>query len=359
MSRGDLNRGFFGPLFILGLLTMSFAVSSDPTGDCTSGTQYCEDNGLTTINTTVTTNTNTNNNTNSNTNTNTNTNNNTNVNTNTNNNTNVNTSNNTNVNTSTSNNTSTNTNNNNNINTSTSTSNSTVNSTVNQNVNNNSNSTSNNTNTNNNTNVNQSTSDSNVTTDNTNTNNNNTKSDNTNRNINESNSTQTINQNVKSKAPPASAIAPSIMSYSQDLCTVGRSGAFQGQVFGFSTGATVTDENCERLKLSKYLYDTGMKVASVSILCQDPRVFKAMEMAGTPCPYQGQIGKEATKAWAENKSKRPDAKDQEKLFIQQCTNDRNPNRDKINKDVVGLVKKTYTRKTKTKRQCKKEFYATQ
>ena len=86
------------------------------------------------------------------------------------------------------------------------------------------------------------------------------------------------------------------MSYSQDLCTVGRSGAFQGQVFGFSTGATVTDENCERLKLSKYLYDTGMKVASVSILCQDPRVFKAMEMAGTPCPYQGQIGKEATQS---------------------------------------------------------------
>ena len=359
MSRGDLNRGFFGPLFILGLLTMSFASSADPTGVCTSGTQYCEDNGLTTINTTVTTNTNTNNNTNSNTNTNTNTNNNTNVNTNTNNNTNVNTSNNTNVNTSTSNNTSTNTNNNNNVNTSTSTSNSTVNSTVNQNVNNNSNSTSNNTNTNNNTNVNTSTSDSNVTTDNTNTNNNNTKSDNTNRNINESNSTQTINQNVKSKAPPASAIAPSIMSYSQDLCTVGRSGAFQGQVFGFSTGATVTDENCERLKLSKYLYDTGMKVASVSILCQDPRVFKAMEMAGTPCPYRGKIGAEATLAWAENKSKRPDVKEQEKLFIQKCTHDSNPNREKINKDVVGAVKVIYTRKTKTSKQCKKEFYATQ
>ena len=359
MSRGDLNRGFFGPLFILGLLTMSFAVSSDPTGDCTSGTQYCEDNGLTTINTTVTTNTNTNNNTNSNTNTNTNTNNNTNVNTNTNNNTNVNTSNNTNNNVNNSTSTSNNTNTNNNINTSTSTSNSTVNSTVNQNVNNNSNSTSNNTNTNNNTNVNQSTSDSNVTTDNTNTNNNNTKSDNTNRNINESNSTQTINQNVRSKAPPASAIAPSIMSYSQDLCTVGRSGAFQGQVFGFSTGATVTDENCERLKLSKYLYDTGMKVASVSILCQDPRVFKAMEMAGTPCPYQGKIGKEASIEWEKNQSKRPDVDDAEKEYIAKCTHEVNPNRLKINKDVVGLVKKTYTRKTKTTKQCKKEFYATQ
>ena len=149
------------------------------------------------------------------------------------------------------------------------------------------------------------------------------------------------------------------MSYSQDLCTVGRSGAFQGQVFGFSTGATVTDENCERLKLSKYLYDTGMKVASVSILCQDERVFKAMEMAGTPCPYKGKIGKEATMAWAENKSKRPDVKEQEKLFIQKCTHEYNPNRKKINRDVVGAVKTIYTRKTKTNKQCKKEFYATQ
>ena len=304
-TRRKLNQDFFGPLFILGLLTLSFSASTDQTGDCTSGTQYCEDNGLTTINTTVTTNTNTNNNTNNNTNTNTNTNSNTNTNTSTNNNTNVNTSTNTNNNVNTSTSTSSNTNNNNNVNTSTSTSNSTVNSTVNQNVNNNSNSTSNNTNTNSNTNVNQSTSDSNVTTDNTNTNNNNTKSDNTNRNINESNSTQTINQNVRSKAPPASAIAPSIMSYSQDLCTVGRSGAFQGQVFGFSTGATVTDENCERLKLSKYLYDTGMKVASVSILCQDPRVFKAMEMAGTPCPFRGKIGEEAQKEWDANVKLQP------------------------------------------------------
>ncbi len=338
------------------------AQSSQQSGTaCVNGSQYCENNSLDTVNTTTTTNTNTNTNTNQNTNTNTNTNSNTNVSTNTNNSTNTNsntnnsTNSNTNVNTSTSNNTNTN----NNVNTSTSTSNSTVNSTVNQNVNNTNNSTSISSNTNQNTNINQSTSDSNVQTNNVNQNNNNSKSDNTNRNINESNSTQTINQNVKSKAPPASAIAPSIMSYSQDLCTVGRSGAFQGQVFGFSTGATVTDAHGERLKLSKYLYDTGMKVASVSILCQDKRVFKAMEMAGTPCPYKGKIGAEATMAWAENKSKRPDAKEQEKFFIQECTNDRNPNRDKINRDIVGAVKTIYTRKTKTNKQCKKEFYATQ
>ena len=346
--------------FSVGLINY---IQADQTGDCTAGTQYCEDNGLTTINNTVTTNTNTNNNTNNNTNTNSNTNvntnNNTNVSSNTNNSTNTNTNNSTSSNSNTNNNTNNNTSVSNNTNNNTSTSNSTVNSTVNQNVTNASTSNNTNVNTSNNTNVNQSTSDSNVTTDNKNVNENNSKSDNTNRNINESNSTQTINQNVKSEAPPASAIAPSIMSYSQDLCTVGRSGAFQGQVFGISTGRTVTDTNCERLKLSKYLYDTGMRVASVSILCQDERVFKAMEMAGTPCPYKGKIGKEATLAWADNASHRPDAKEQEKLFIQQCTHDRNPNRDKINKDVVGAVKVIYTTKTKTKGQCKKEFYATQ
>ena len=307
---------------LLAFLLLPDHIQAQQTGTCTAGTEFCE--SLDTTNDTTTNNTNTNNNTNVNTNTNSNTN----VNTNTNSNTNVNTNNNTN--TSSNNNVSTNTNvntnsstnsntnvntsssnnvnTNNNVNTSNSTSNSTVNSTVNQNVTNESTSNNTNVNTSANTNVNTSTSDSNVRTDNKNVNENNSKSNNTNRNINESNSTQTINQNVKSEAPPASAIAPSIMSYSQDLCTVGRSGAFQGQVFGFSTGATVKDENCERLKLSKYLYDTGMKVASVSILCQDSRVFNAMEMAGTPCPYKGKIGKEATSAWKENKTDRPDYK---------------------------------------------------
>ena len=348
---------------LLVLSVVSFNSFADQTGTCTSGTQYCEDNSLDTTNTTTTNNTNVNTNVNTNTNNNTNTNTNVNTNSNTNNsvntnsNTNSNTSSNTNVNTSTA--TNNNTNSNTNVNTSNSTSNSTVNSTVNQNVTNSSTSNNTNVNTSNSTNVNTSKSDSNVTTNNKNVNQNNNKSDNTNRNINESNSTQTINQNVRSKAPPASAIAPSIMSYSQDLCTVGRSGAFQGQVFGFSTGRTVTDKNCERLKLSKYLYDMGMKVASVSLLCQDERVFKAMAMAGTPCPYEGKIGKEAKAEWDKNQSKRPDVKDAEKEYIKNCTYDSNPNREKLNKDLVSGVKVLYTRKTKTNKQCKKEFYATQ
>jgi len=309
MTEGKSTLIIVGSIVSLVVL-LSVSLQADQTGNCTAGTDFCEQNSLDTTNNTTTNNTNTNTNTNNNTNTNANTNSNTNVNTSTNTNQNTNNSTNTNTNNSTSSNANTNSNTNSNtsVNTNNSTSNSTVNSTVNQNVNNTNSSTSANTNTNNNTNTNKSESESNVTTANTNTNNNNSNSNNTNKNINESNSTQTINQNVTSKAPPASAIAPSIMSYSQDLCTVGRSGAFQGQVFGFSTGATVKDENCERLKLSKYLYDTGMKVASVSILCQDSRVFAAMEMSGTPCPYKGKIGKEATIAWAENNQDRPDYK---------------------------------------------------
>ncbi len=195
------------------------------------------------------------------------------------------------------------TSNNTNTNVNTSTSSSTVNSTVNQTVNNTNVNTSTSTSENTNKNINESTSQSNVQTNNVNQNNNNTKSDNTNRNINESNSTQTINQNVKSEAPPASAIAPSIMSYSQDLCTTGVSGAFQGQVFGLSGGKSVRDMNCERLKLSKYLYDMGMKVAAISLLAQDERVFKAMWQAGTPAPYEGKIGEEAKELWLANPQK--------------------------------------------------------
>ena len=64
--------------------------------------------------------------------------------------------------------------------------------------------------------------------------------------------------------------------------------------------------NCERLKLSKTLYDMGMKVAAISTLCQDPRVFNAMMQAGTPCPYDGKIGAEAKELWQQNPEQQPD-----------------------------------------------------
>ena len=122
----------------------------------------------------------------------------------------------------------------------------------------------------------------------------------------EVNTTTNSDSEVKSRgrtvviSPPPSAISPSIGSSSSDICTSGVSGAIQTQILGVSTGETVRDENCERLKISKTLYDMGMKVAAVSVLCQDRRVYDAMGMAGTPCPFLGEIGTAAAKKWVLN-----------------------------------------------------------
>ena len=102
------------------------------------------------------------------------------------------------------------------------------------------------------------------------------------------------------------------MSYSQDLCTTGASSAVQTQFFGVSTGRSVRDENCERLKNSTALYDMGMKVAAVALLCENPGVWRSMMQAGTPCPYKGKIGEEARIAWEQNPEDRPDWEDVKK-----------------------------------------------
>ena len=113
----------------------------------------------------------------------------------------------------------------------------------------------------------------------------------------DSTSKNTIDSTQTLKSPPPSAIAPSIGASSSDICTTGVSGAVQTQILGVSGGSSLRDFNCERLKLSKTLYDMGMKVAAVSVMCQDRRVFDAMEMAGTPCPFFGDIGEDAAIGW--------------------------------------------------------------
>lgn len=107
------------------------------------------------------------------------------------------------------------------------------------------------------------------------------------------------------KSPPPSAIAPAITSINSDLCTVGVSAAVQTQILGFSSGMTTRDMNCERLKISKTLYDMGMKVAAVASLCQDERVYLAMLDAGTPCPIDGKIGEQAKLTWESNAHRKP------------------------------------------------------
>ena len=107
------------------------------------------------------------------------------------------------------------------------------------------------------------------------------------------------------KSPPPTAVAPNITSINNDLCAVGVSGAAQTQILGIAIGSTFVDKNCERLKLSKTLYDMGMKVAAVSTLCQDERVFTAMMNAGTPCPVDGKIGNEAKVIWEADPERKP------------------------------------------------------
>jgi len=99
-------------------------------------------------------------------------------------------------------------------------------------------------------------------------------------------------------SPPPTAVSPQFsVGNGNDLCTVGIAGAVQTQILGLSAGKTVRDMNCEMLKNAKALYDMGMKVAAVSTMCQDARVFQSMLDAGTPCPYDGMIGEEAKAAW--------------------------------------------------------------
>ena len=121
-----------------------------------------------------------------------------------------------------------------------------------------------------------------------------------------SNSTTNSTTNSNTKSSPPSASSPSYNSMTQDVCAVGGSLGVQTFGLGISGGKHFIDKNCERLKLARILNDFGMKVAAVAILCQDERVFESMIQAGTPCPIDGRIGKEAQALWSKYDHERPD-----------------------------------------------------
>ena len=123
-----------------------------------------------------------------------------------------------------------------------------------------------------------------------------------------SSSTTNNTSNSDIRSAPPSAGAPSYNSMTQDVCAVGASAGLQTFGIGVSGGKHFIDKNCERLKLARILNDFGMKGAAVAILCQDERVFESMIQAGTPCPIDGRIGKEAMKLWEKYEFERPDYK---------------------------------------------------
>jgi hypothetical protein len=132
------------------------------------------------------------------------------------------------------------------------------------------------------------------------------------------NSTVTTNGSMDTtvRSPPPSAIAPNINTSNSDICTVGVAGAVQTQILGLSAGATVRDMNCERLKNAKTLFDMGMKVAAVSVMCQDERIFQAMIDAGTPCPYEGMIGSQARAAWEADPDRIPGNQSNQRMDLE-------------------------------------------
>ena len=126
------------------------------------------------------------------------------------------------------------------------------------------------------------------------------------------------NQTTKVESPPPSAIAPQFGSgNTSDLCTISSSGSVQTQILGLSVGTTYTEENCLRLKKAQKLYNFGMKVAAVSVMCQDPDVWEAMMSAGTPCPIDGLIGDQAKRAWAVKTDEIPMPKDIDEATLQE------------------------------------------
>ena len=117
----------------------------------------------------------------------------------------------------------------------------------------------------------------------------------------------TVSSTVVTDKSVPTASAPSIVINNNDVCKSAAAVSVQTQVLGIATGVTITDENCERIKLARSLYGMGMKVAAVSTLCRDHRVFDAMWMSGTPCPFMGKIGDDAKSSWEKNLDVMPDA----------------------------------------------------
>lgn len=110
----------------------------------------------------------------------------------------------------------------------------------------------------------------------------------------------TVSSTVVTNNTPPTANSPSVVVNNSDVCTSGYSGSIQTQVLGISSGITIKDTNCEMIKLARSLFGMNMRVAAVATLCADPRIFDAMWMSASFCPYMGSIGEDAKQGWLDN-----------------------------------------------------------
>ena len=109
----------------------------------------------------------------------------------------------------------------------------------------------------------------------------------------------TTNNSTNQETAVNSSNAPSMSVYGQDSCVIPLAAGVTVIGFSGSFGSYMRDDECERRKASAVLAKLGMKVASISLMCQAKDVWQAMMDAGTPCPIDGLIGEQAKKRWNE------------------------------------------------------------
>jgi len=111
------------------------------------------------------------------------------------------------------------------------------------------------------------------------------------------------NNSTNQKTAVNSASAPSMSVYGQDSCVIPLAAGVTVIGFSGSFGSYMVDEECERRKSVAVLAKLGMKVAAISLMCQNENVWQAMMDAGTPCPIDGLIGAKAKERWMEKRRK--------------------------------------------------------
>lgn len=114
-----------------------------------------------------------------------------------------------------------------------------------------------------------------------------------------STTTNTTNNSTNQETAVNSSSAPGMSVYGQDSCVIPLAAGVTVIGFSGSFGSYMIDEECERRKASAVLAKLGMKVAAISLMCQDVGVWQAMMDAGTPCPIDGLIGQKAKARWEE------------------------------------------------------------
>ena len=116
-----------------------------------------------------------------------------------------------------------------------------------------------------------------------------------------STTTNSTNNNSNTKTAVNPSNAPAMSVYGQDSCVIPLAAGITVIGFSGTFGSYYVDPNCERRKSVAVLSKLGMKVAAISLMCQDENVWEAMMMAGTPCPVDGLIGEKAKARWLEKR----------------------------------------------------------